>query len=267
VTAAARGSLLGLDAVADQARLPAPTFPAARGNHSVPADDPPDSAFVAELTRAIHSTDGAFEPPRAPRTVGGLSAALLSVEAAALNRYERLGIPFEIASASVADVGRKVRAYGATVDLPWLVGVLRADVLTFGRLQFERALKQGTRALHIPEGDSLRPADVDDALARATEFLGDDPIVCTSWLLDPTLRSLPETSNIVAFVRRFDIGEAHPNEDADRSVAKFVFRRPLAEVLDARTVQPRSSVQRLVVDRLRGGEHWSEPRGILRRPG
>nr|WP_269438515.1 hypothetical protein [Arthrobacter gengyunqii] len=216
------------------------------------------------MARAIDSSTKHHDLIDVPYTLGALTAALREVEALAVNRHKCLAIPIGVTQASLADVGRKIRAYGAAAELSWLVGVLRGDVLTLGRLQFERTLTAGTRAMHIPEGRPLHPAVVDSSLGSARTYFGEDPIVCTSWLLDPSLQALPATSNIVNFAQRFEIGAFNADEEADLAVAKFVFKRPLQEILDPNKFVPSTSVQRLVIARLRAGFHWSEPRGTLR---
>ncbi|MFB2600068.1 acyltransferase domain-containing protein [Herbiconiux sp. P17] len=271
--------------------------------------------------------------PDDARDVAHLAAAFLAVEPLAVRRHRRLGLSAEVTAATLADVGRKIDAYGASADLSWLVGLARADVIALGRLQFERWASPEGRALHIPEGGPLDPRAVDDSLRQARELFGDGPIVCHTWLFDPALRALPAESNIVAFASRFEVlgsvdehaaassdttaatatassfsaaassatsaatataaaassatavaaaassataaayaaaaGQdlAHPSDPvaADHAVAKFVFRRPLADVLDPARVQPRTAVERIVASRLRSGAHWSEPRGILIR--
>lgn len=201
----------------------------------------------------------------APESVDALAPALVAVVPDALARHAALGIPEAVTVATLADVGRKIDAYGATVDVPWLVGLLRAEVVALGRLQFERDTTPEGRAIHIPEGGSLRPEQVDASIAEARAMFGDGPMICTSWLLDPTLLSLPETSNIVAFARRFDVDATEAGHEGDEAAAKFVFRRPLAEVLDPAAVTPRTTLEHLVADHLRAGRHWSEPKGTLRR--
>jgi hypothetical protein len=192
-----------------------------------------------------------------------LAAAALASEPLAVARYRALGIPDDIMAQSLADVGVKLSTYGATADLPWLVQVMRGDVLAFGRLQFERKTIDGTRALHIPNGGPLTAEAIDSSLAAGRAFLGDEPLVCTSWLLDPLVQTLPEHSNIAAFARRFTVDEVVRSEEADRSVANFIFRRPLAEVLALPTSALKSSVERLVHAHLSSGAHWSEPKGRL----
>ena len=238
------------------------------------ADPRFDPAVVEAVIQAISSPNTEPDVEGLPEDGEVLRALLHSVVPVALDRYNTLGISADIAHASLADIGRKIDAYGGSADRPWLLKVLRGDVLTFGRLQFERNLSQGTRAMHIPEGDSLSPGSVDDAVAEARAWFGDDQIVCTSWLLDPGLHELGEHSNIVKFARLFDLvepdGDVEPsrreesNREADHDVCRFVFRRPVPEVLDADLVVATTSLQRLVAARLRSGQHWAEPRGLLR---
>jgi hypothetical protein len=220
---------------------------------------------LREGSAAVHALRAAVRGEAdAPESVDSLAAALVAVVPDALERHRALGVAEDVTAATLADVGGKIDAYGATVDVPWLVGLLRGEVLALGRLQYEREATDEGRAIHIPEGGSLRPELVDASLAEARALFGDGTMICTSWLLDPTLLQLPETSNIVAFARRFDVEPTDPGHEGDEAAAKFVFRRPLAEVLDPAVVTPRTTLERLVADHLRSGNHWSEPKGTLR---
>lgn len=206
---------------------------------------------------------GAGSSAPADDLASDIAAGARALEPLAVARYRELGIPDDVMAHSLADVGRKISAYGPTVDLPWLVRVMRADVLAFGRIQLERTTVDGVRALHLPEGGSLSAEEIDRSLAAGRAFLGSEPVVCTSWLLDPLLGELPARSNIAAFARRFAVGEVVRSEEADHAVAKFVFRLPLAEVLALPAEALTTSVQRLVHSHLSAGTHWSEPRGLL----
>lgn len=202
-------------------------------------------------------------------TVADLVPALLAAVPDALARHARLGLPAEVTRDTLADVGRKVAAYGAATDTGWLVALLRADVVALGRLQLARVPVGGAHAVHVPEGGPLTPAAVDESLARAAPVLGADAFTCESWLLDPLLPAgLPAGSNIVRFAARFALPPVvRPTGPgavpADHAVAKFVFRRPLADVLAA--VTPATRLERLVAAHLRGGGHWTEPVGTLAR--
>jgi hypothetical protein len=236
------------------------------------ADPRFNAAVVEAVIQAISSSKTEPDVAGLPQDGEQLRALLHSVEPVALDRYSALGLSADIAHASLVDIDRKIDAYGGSADHSWLLKVLRGDVITFGRLQFERNLSRGTRAMHIPEGDSLSSSSVDDAVAKARAWFGDDQIVCTSWLLDPGLHELGEHSNIVKFAGRFDLVETdvepsrqdEANREADHDVCRFVFRRPVPEVLDANLVVATTSLQRLVAARLRSGQHWAEPRGLLR---
>jgi hypothetical protein len=230
--------------------------------------DSPDRRIVETLRSAIRGDDASatarFAAESSGLPVDELAAVLAAVDDDARERYAGLGIAEDVMVDSLADVARKLDAYGATVDRPWLVELLRGDVLTLGRLQFERAAGADGRALHIPEGGALTPAAVDDSLERARDYFGAGGIHCTSWLFHPALLALSEHSNIVAFARRFEVGAVEPSPEGSAAAAKFVFRRPLAEVLDSAAVVATSRVERIVAQHLRSGRHWAEPRAILR---
>ncbi|GGL44982.1 DUF5596 domain-containing protein [Phycicoccus endophyticus] len=223
---------------------------------------PADPGLVERLLLALEADAPAPPPPAAP-DLPALVAALWAVEDSAVRWHRSLGLPEPTTAETLADVGRKVDSYGADADLPWLVGLLRGDVVAVGRLQYERLAGPAGRALHIPEGGPLDPAAVSSSLARAEALLGTAEVHCTTWLFDPALRELPADSNIAAFTRRFAVGPARPSDEGDQDVCRFLFRRPMAEVLDPRAVRPRTRLERLAVDRLRAGYHWSVPRGVL----
>ncbi|WP_344779188.1 hypothetical protein, partial [Microbacterium marinilacus] len=181
-----------------------------------------------------------------------------------LARHRSEGIAEDVTRDTLADVGRKHARYGAAAVLPWLLSLLRGDVVSAGRLQVERRAGADGHALHVPETGPLHPEAVDAALDRARALTGADGFSCTSWLLDPVLREqLPET-NIARFAERFRlVREAADPEAGSRSAAQFVFVRPLSEVLDPAVVVPVTRLERLVALRLRDGSGWREPVGVL----
>jgi hypothetical protein len=190
--------------------------------------------------------------------------ALIAVAPDALSRHRRELVPHEVTLASLRDVGRKHRLYGAHTVLPWVLGVMRADVVEVGRLQVERHPGAQGYPLHVPETGPLTPASVDASLRRARALTGSRRFSCTSWLLDPAIAQEMPRSNIAAFAARFEvIGAGEPGAAASEAVCKFVFRRPLDEVLDPRVVEPQSRLERLVAARLRSGARWTEPVGAL----
>jgi hypothetical protein len=133
----------------------------------------------------------------------------------------------------------------------WVELAFSGRLVQLGRLQFEP--RDGYLAIHIPEeGGPLTPAAVDASLARAGELFPDYAEArCSSWLLDPQLVTLlPAGSNIVSFQRRFEPIADEGVEDA--RVLEFVFHTldPDLERLPRDT-----TLQRAVVDHLRGGGH------------
>jgi hypothetical protein len=183
------------------------------------------------------------------------------------------GFPADIVDASLADIDRKLDAYGDDEIRTWLFMLLRFDVVQLGRLQFERELSEHGRGMHIPELGRLVPADVDDAIARADQWFGIGPISTETWMLDPAVQDLTG-GNVRSFADRFDIvhtpvepvapdGSTH----GDRIVCKFVFRAPWESVmaLTPAELAERSSMQRFVAERLHEGHHWTETLGVLRR--
>ncbi|WP_155865181.1 hypothetical protein [Gryllotalpicola ginsengisoli] len=232
--------------------------------------DPPRSVPRPDAVAVVRAAlDG---EPQESGDLDGLAfpdflAAVAAAAADAVRRLRRSELPEGVLEDSLADVGRKVRLYGDDGIRGWLIDILRGEVIALGRLQFERRTTRFGRHIHIPELGPLDPGSVDAALDRARRFFADGAgFCCASWMLDPRLLRLGDGSNIVRFQRRFRIvtppGESHEPGEGDRSVAKFVFRRPLEAVLGSHS-EPASSLQRLVLDVLRSGEHWTEPLGVL----
>ncbi len=196
------------------------------------------------------------------------------------------------------------RVYGCTgIDNAWwLTMSLRGEVFDLGRLQFNwftwgtrehapfwypweeaELLGDGFRkgdgclGVHIPETGALDPRACDESVAAAAHFFREHfaegfpagrrrLATCLSWLLDDQLAAfLPETSNIIAFQRRFERLEG--GYVSDREVLDFVYRLPLADppavVTDPHSalswldwLQPASTLEKAVVEHLRAGGHW-----------
>lgn len=226
---------------------------------------PADHALVARIRAAI--TAPILVPFELPTGATGaqFADALGVVAQDALNHQLDQGIPEDVARATLADVGRKHRIYGAETVPTWIIRILRGEVLQAGRLQVERTADRFGHALHIPEMGPLLPTLVDDSLMQAIRITGGDTFSCTSWLLDRRIRSALPASNIAAFAARFTlVEEPAPTAEASAEAARFVFVRPLTDVLDPAKVSPTSRLEHLVADTLRSGANWTEPVGILR---
>jgi GNAT domain-containint protein/N-acyltransferase family protein len=140
----------------------------------------------------------------------------------------------------------------------WVELAFSGRLFQLGRLQFEP--REGFLAVHIPEeGGPLTPAAVDASLERARELFPEYAEArCFSWLLDPQLATLlPAGSNVVAFQRRF---EPIADEGVEPRVLEFVFHEldPDLERLPRDT-----TLQRAIVDHLRGGGHLHRVVGTL----
>jgi hypothetical protein len=146
-----------------------------------------------------------------------------------------------------------------------------------GRLVYDRGrgrCSDGTTGfllnLHIPAAGPLTPDLCDGSLDRARVFFGrffpEEPVssfVCHSWLLDPQLAEyLPERSNIVRFLRRFEVEQPASGDPdrADGDMLGYLFGRPSQSVPIAPELLadlPReTSLQRAYVAHLESGRHW-----------
>jgi hypothetical protein len=261
--------------------------------------DPALAPLIAERIATVRAwigrVDGELPPPprllngRVPRPRAAVAApphpaepaadALVFAETAEAARaqHARRGIPAAAAADSLAELGRQLRLYRRSsggdfgVDTPgWLLRTWTGRIVTLGRLQAEH-LSPGAVTLHIPESGPLDPAAVDASLAAVREpggwarWFGSAPerIECDSWLLDPSLAEvLPTGANIVRFQRRFELVDGDgPGAPADEHVLYYVFgRRP---PVDLSSLRCRSTLQRVVVERLLTGGHWYERRGML----
>ena len=249
-------------------------------DYLTPQTEPAVAAQVTTLETAIGTTITVPWPNDDERLQ---LLALLGTVPAARAWFAAKGIGDTIARASLADLTPKLRDYGiAATGIDWLAKVVQCGVFALGRLQFEPAAPSAAGPAwntHIPESGALDPAACDESFARAVGFFaarGDSTtraFVCESWLLDDQLTEyLPTESNILRFQRRFTLvddetTDAPSNPDdathGDHAVAKFVFRRPLAELP---TITPVSTLERAALAHLAAGRHWRERTGVLRLP-
>lgn len=226
-----------------------------------------DPLLVTVLREFLHND---AEPPQdlaLPASGDEIVLALTALVPEARERQRHAGIPEAVTLATLHDVRRKHRLYGAETVLAWLLGILRGDVIEVGRLQVERRRGAHGHALHVPESGPLSPLLVERSLTRAAAITGAGTFSCTSWLLSPLIGAEMPTSNIAAFAARFGIADpGAASAEASAEVAKFVFRRSLADVLDPSLIVARSTLERLVVSTLRAGENWIAPLGIIMPP-
>lgn len=198
------------------------------------------------------------------------------------------GISEEVTWDTLGDLGVQVGTFIDRHGRPgfdgamWVWPHFRGTYFRLGRLQFEAttatfasgASANGARfsagdpvvGVHIPPVGPLTPTSCEEAFERAGTFFArhfpEHPYraaTCTSWLLDEQLADyLPDTSNIVAFQRRFDVVGDRRNGDED--ILRFAFGYLPASLDD---LPQRTAVERAVVRHLKDGGHWRIREGWL----
>ena len=259
--AAALGSAeltAAVDRLADQARAAIGVFPEGLDPNPWPgyrvSDDPLGAGVLVLLALVVTADDlAAFHQAR--------------------------GIPAVVAGKSRSELGQQVWVHRRTFGdfglhtYDWMPVIWSGSLYWLGRLQFNLMRLDGewVCSTHIPQTGALEPTSVDDSFRRAAEFFpryfGDCPVQdfwCASWLLDPELASaLPAESNISRFQRRWQLcGDPMPG---DEDALFFTFARRGAVDLDA---LPRDTrLQRVIIDRLRAGDHWQVRQGRIAMAG
>jgi hypothetical protein len=200
--------------------------------------------------------------------------------------YRKKGIDPEIGRRSLADLGRHMTHHrrrlgygGFNVNVGWLAEHFTGRLFQLGRLQFDRGSLGNTTSrelqsagidikhrdpilgVHIPDYcGPFDPAACDESFAMAREFFPKhfpdenlEIVTCYSWLLSKDLPTyLPETSNIIAFQRRFTINHRDvPPEDEDFFNAVFQ-----ASPADIDRLPQDTTLQRAIVHHIRSGHHW-----------
>jgi hypothetical protein len=211
-----------------------------------------------------------YDPATDPYGPGALALVALMATVGDLRRFHREHrIPTAISAVTLTELGQQLRVHRQTFGrfglhtYRWLRQVWSGSLYWLGRLQFnlERLDDGWVCSTHIPQTGPLSPEAVDDAFRRAGEFFPryfpDYPVAdfwCASWLLDPELAdALSATSNIARFQHRWDLyGDPMPG---DEDAVFFTFSR--RGTVDLAALPRRTSLERVVGDRLRDGGHWS----------
>jgi hypothetical protein len=243
---------------------------------------------VDRLAAALRRTVGRFpgEPDRDPWPgydaatdsygVGVLPLLALVVTAPDVVAFHRSReVPEEVSAQTLTEVGQQAWVHRQTFGefgmhtFGWLPVTWSGSLYWLGRLQFNLELLASgwVVSTHIPKSGRLDPAAVDDSFARAADFFPrhfpDRPVThfwCSSWLLDPELAAaLDPASNMARFQRRWHLyGDPMPG---DEDVLFFTFSRR-GEV-DLAALPQRTSLERVAVQRLRSGGHWSCRTGLI----
>ena len=249
-----------------------------------------DRVAVDRVAGEIVLRVGNFAPrsPLPPCSDTVLLAAYLEAAPAVAEWMARRGIPAATIADTLGDLGRHLRLHrahtgGFGLDAAWWpAAALSGTLFQLGRLQFQlRTLRPAepqppaaTGAwlldVHIPEAGPLAVRAVDDAFRRAGRFF---PLcfpgqparaaICNSWLLDPYLADhLPAAANIVRFARSF----TRYGEPVDDDLDAVYFTFGVRSLVGMHRLQRRSSLQRLVLDRIESGGRWTRARGYRPLP-
>ena len=167
-------------------------------------------------------------------------------------RLAAIGIPKKVIYNTLCDFKYKlnecktVHGVVGTEHFDWYVRFFELRLFAIGRLQFQlkaysgdsyekdgKRLREGDRvlAVHIPDNSTpLEERACNQAFRDAKKLfcallkISDIPFICSSWLLYPKNREfLPEKSNIVKFMNKFDlISTANYRKDNNTAIP-FLF--------------------------------------------
>lgn len=206
------------------------------------------------------------------------------------------GIPDDISWYSLAEAfGQTMRSHRQFFGVSgigfggmgWTLALrFRGADYQLGKLGFNRgaiSLSNGAcgyaLSTHIAPQPPLDAASCDASFARARDFFTqhfpEEPVsffTCHSWLLDPQLAdSLPESSNIVRFQRRFHLlplasGDEKRFRD-DIAVMQYLFGRshqgPDIPTSLLEELRCETTLQRAYVEHIRAGGHWHARTGWM----
>ena len=249
------------------------------------ADPVAVAEFAAELRRKI----GKFTPESelgAPDDWRISLAAFLETLPDIRRYHQERGISDEVSWATLADLGQQLKVHRRTngdfgLETHWWMTIHWTGMIyALGRLQFllhqvpashpvpETEPGEWVIGVHIPESGPLTPQAVDDSFDQAREFFPrhfpEYPVKTAtlgSWLIDPyLLDNLPPESNMVRFGRRFT--PYGTPQDSQDSPVFFTFRSH--DLTDLDKFPQDTTLQRLVIDRIRSGGTWQSAYGYLK---
>jgi hypothetical protein len=255
------------------------------------AADPEDRAWASGLlaqpvsraaSEALRALLAGAELPDVPDEDGAVAVLLLAPHIAEL--LAGRGVAPEVIAATVADIGRHLRRHRRATGEPGLLNwrwfhlhasgrLIEVERLQFEVLECAGDLRElvGPWALniHIPAlSGPLTPEVVDSSLAsgveevrRAWPGIRLRSAVCESWLLDPFLAERLPQSNIARFAERFTPHGSPVDEPTDPLYFLWGHRD-----LGRLPASPSTSLERVVVERIRAGGTWQTGRGALRLP-
>lgn len=120
---------------------------------------------------------------------------------------------------------------------------------------------------HIPSSGPLAEDSIIDSLRRAYSYFREEltngimPVYCNSWLLyPPTARLYPKESNLEAFYHMFDVIE-ETEKPNNPDFWRLFYKDFSAETLSC--VTPETSLQRIILTYLKGGNNMGSGKAIL----
>lgn len=146
--------------------------------------------------------------------------------------YQKVGIPETILFDTLDDIVIWAKVHydiNETIGLSetdWLRRHLTMQLFKLGRLQF--CMAEDELEIHIPSGGAMLPEQCEASIRKSKEFFKTyfpdfvyDKYTCHSWMLDDTLLNfLGENSNIIRFMRMFNIKSREKSDAA----LKYIFR-------------------------------------------
>lgn len=194
------------------------------------------------------------------------------------DRYMQRGISHEVYVDTMKCFTRFIRECGEKHDgklfydrAYWSYRQVAMTIFRVGALEYEFRKHEDVDALtiHIPSDADFSPASVEASLKAADEmFKACYPeyhsafFMCNSWLLSPTLQKLlPETSNIVAFQKRFDLVKT---DDSHTACIPWVFKCDVEDDMDYSTLPEKTTLQRNIKAHLLKGGVVGTGYGIIR---
>lgn len=239
----------------------------------------PDPGAILQEMKAISDAAGVHE-------YTGALLLLICCSRQLKEYYKAAGLSREIYKTTMFDLKYKltecrlVKGVWGTFVAPWLAGYFDLSRFGLGRLQFEiRELKASYSKngltlcpeskvinVHIPRtGGRLDEESRKRAYAMAAEFFsaryGLDPVVfyCSSWLLFPKHQQImKEGSNLLSFIRDYDIIEAGEYEDYSETWRLF----DMDYTEDHSLLPADSSLRREYINMMDRGEKTGWGKGI-----
>ena len=214
---------------------------------------------------------------------------LICLSKALKKHYVEAGYSIDLYNKTILDLKYKliecklIKGIDGTFVANWISGFFKLTRFGFKRLQFEigkckvdyevgkKSIKAGDPVIvvHIPRTETpLSPAEFEEDFETAKDFFKDTfkdtPTVftCHSWLLYEKLREfLRESSNIIAFMNKFDIVYTDYLEEGDYNQIWRLYDVDYSGNLD--DLPEKTSLHRAYKQYLKDGGKWGAGYGLF----